>query len=617
MSKHDTDTSDQHAAKRRWLNAHEEGYHKAMGNRQVQMIAIGGAIGTGLFLGAGARLQMAGPALALVYLICGLFSFFILRALGELVLHRPSSGSFVSYAREFLGEKAAYVAGWMYFINWAMTGIVDITAVALYMHYWGAFGGVPQWVFALAALTIVGTMNMIGVKWFAEMEFWFALIKVLAIVTFLVVGTVFLGSGQPLDGNTTGFHLITDNGGFFPHGLLPALVLIQGVVFAFASIEMVGTAAGECKDPQTMVPKAINSVIWRIGLFYVGSVVLLVMLLPWSAYQAGQSPFVTFFSKLGVPYIGSIMNIVVLTAALSSLNSGLYCTGRILRSMAMGGSAPSFMAKMSRQHVPYAGILATLVVYVVGVFLNYLVPSRVFEIVLNFASLGIIASWAFIIVCQMRLRKAIKEGKAADVSFKLPGAPFTSWLTLLFLLSVLVLMAFDYPNGTYTIAALPIIGILLVIGWLVCANALLKFTALRQSSRKMKKNRKLCLSLKRRVNCKIARLRAGQIQITDESAGYAVIKGRQVSPFSPSPYLLQRNTNHIVRLGSFLLFSGFLFHTDIQRFAIGRQRQAVRMSRRIERFHHFIAFRVNHTDFTCLTMRHVGFITRWVKQHSQ
>lgn len=328
MSKHDTDTSDQHAAKRRWLNAHEEGYHKAMGNRQVQMIAIGGAIGTGLFLGAGARLQMAGPALALVYLICGLFSFFILRALGELVLHRPSSGSFVSYAREFLGEKAAYVAGWMYFINWAMTGIVDITAVALYMHYWGAFGGVPQWVFALAALTIVGTMNMIGVKWFAEMEFWFALIKVLAIVTFLVVGTVFLGSGQPLDGNTTGFHLITDNGGFFPHGLLPALVLIQGVVFAFASIEMVGTAAGECKDPQTMVPKAINSVIWRIGLFYVGSVVLLVMLLPWSAYQAGQSPFVTFFSKLGVPYIGSIMNIVVLTAALSSLNSGLYCTGR-------------------------------------------------------------------------------------------------------------------------------------------------------------------------------------------------------------------------------------------------------------------------------------------------
>jgi len=215
MNTNNTQAAEQHAAKRRWLNAHEEGYHKAMGNRQVQMIAIGGAIGTGLFLGAGARLQMAGPALALVYLVCGIFSFFILRALGELVLHRPSSGSFVSYAREFLGEKAAYVAGWMYFINWAMTGIVDITAVALYMHYWGAFGDVPQWVFALGALAIVGTMNMIGVKWFAEMEFWFALVKVLAIVIFLVVGTVFLGTGKPLDGNATGFHLITDNGGFF------------------------------------------------------------------------------------------------------------------------------------------------------------------------------------------------------------------------------------------------------------------------------------------------------------------------------------------------------------------------------------------------------------------
>ncbi|MZX51890.1 amino acid permease [Klebsiella pneumoniae] len=436
-TKHEN-AAEHHAAKRHWLNSHEAGYHKAMGNRQVQMIAIGGAIGTGLFLGAGARLQMAGPALALVYLVCGIFSFFILRALGELVLHRPSSGSFVSYAREFLGEKAAYVAGWMYFVNWAMTGIVDITAVALYMHYWGAFGDVPQWVFALGAL---------------------------AIVAFLVVGTIFLGSGKPLDGNATGFHLITDNGGFFPHGLLPALVLVQGVVFAFASIELVGTAAGECKDPETMVPKAINSVIWRIGLFYVGSVVLLVLLLPWNAYQAGQSPFVTFFSKLGVPYIGSVMNIVVLTAALSSLNSGLYSTGRILRSMSMGGSAPKFMSKMSRHHVPYAGILATLGVYVVGVFLNYLVPSQVFEIVLNVASLGIIASWGFIVVCQMRLRKAIKEGKAAKVSFRMPGAPFTSWLTLLFLFSVLVLMAFDYPNGTYTIGSIPLLAVLLVAGW--------------------------------------------------------------------------------------------------------------------------------------------------------
>ncbi|SFN12783.1 asparagine:proton symporter, AAT family [Izhakiella capsodis] len=459
------DAADKHAARRRWLNSHDSGYHKAMGNRQVQMIAIGGAIGTGLFLGAGARLQAAGPALAIVYLVCGIFCFFILRALGELVLHRPTSGSFVSYAREFMGEKGSYVAGWMYFVNWAMTGIVDITAVALYMHYWHAFGDIPQWALALGALAIVASMNMVGVKWFAEMEFWFALIKVAAIAIFLLVGIVFLGSGKPIDGNTTGFHLISDNGGVFPHGILPALVLIQGVVFAFAAIEMVGVAAGECKDPKNVVPKAVNSVIWRIGLFYVGSILLLVLLLPWNAYQAGESPFVTFFSKLGVPYIGSIMNIVVLSAALSSLNSGLYATARILRSMSMGGSAPKILSKMSKRQVPYMGILVTVLVYVAGVYLNYIVPSRVFEIVLNIASLGIISSWAFIVLCQLKLRKAIREGKAEEVSFKMPGAPYTSWLTLLFLACVLVLMAFDYPNGTWTIASIPVLALLLILGW--------------------------------------------------------------------------------------------------------------------------------------------------------
>ncbi|WP_224652738.1 L-asparagine permease [Pectobacterium versatile] len=462
MTQHSSTNSEHHAAQQR---LHEKGYHQSLGNRHVQMIAIGGSIGTGLFLGAGARLQMAGPALALVYLVCGIFSFFILRALGELIVHRPTSGSFVSYSREFLGEKASYVAGWMYFLNWAMTGIVDITAVALYMHYWGTFADVPQWLFALGALSIVTLMNLIGVKWFAEMEFWFALIKVAAIAIFLVVGTVYLGTGSPLDGNTPGLHLITDNGGLFPHGILPALVLVQGVIFAFAGIEIIGTTAGECKNPEQVLPKAVNSVIWRIGLFYVGSVALLVCLLPWNAYQAGQSPFVTFFSKLGVPYIGTIMNIVVLSAALSSLNSGLYSTGRILRSLSLGGSAPAFLSKMSGQSVPYTGILVTVGIHIIGVVLNYVVPSQVFEIVLNIASLGIICSWAFIILCQMQLRKAIRQGKAKPVAFRMPGAPVTSWLTLAFLVSVLGLMAFDYPNGTWTIATVPVLAIMLIIGW--------------------------------------------------------------------------------------------------------------------------------------------------------
>jgi len=453
------------ADKRSWLDSHEQGYERTLKPRQIQMIAIGGAIGTGLFLGAGARLQLAGPALAIVYLVCGAFSFLILRALGELVMHRPTSGSFVSYAREFLGERGSFVAGWMNYFSAAMTGIVDITAVALYMRYWGTFADVPQWVFALAALAFVGSMNMVAVKWFGEMEFWFSLIKVGALVLFLLVGTAILMMGHSVAGAVPGLHLVSENGGIFPHGLLPAVIIVQGVVFAYAGIELIGTAAGEAQNARKVLPRAINSVMWRIALFYVGSVLLLVLLMPWTAYKAGVSPFVTFFGALGVPGIGTAMNVVVLTAALSSLNSGLYATGRVLRSLAMGGSAPPFVSRMNTQKVPYGGIVATLVVYLVGVILNYLVPSRAFEIVLNVASLGIVSTWGFIVVCQMMLRRAEQRGEVARIDFRMPFAPLTSWLTLGFLLAVLVLMAFDYPDGTYTIAAIPLVAVGLGIGW--------------------------------------------------------------------------------------------------------------------------------------------------------
>ncbi|MGC7298913.1 amino acid permease, partial [Mycobacteroides abscessus subsp. massiliense] len=215
----------------------EQGYHKGLNNRQVQMIGIGGAIGTGLFMGAGGRLHSAGPGLFLVYAVCGVFVFFILRALGELILHRPSSGSFVSYAREFLGEKAAYVAGWMYFFNWAATAIVDVTAIALYMHYWSAFKAIPQWSIALIALVIVLTMNTISVKLFGEMEFWAALIKVVAIMGFLVIGTVFLAGRFTVEGASTGPSVIADNGGLLPTGLMALVIVTSGVVFAYSAVE--------------------------------------------------------------------------------------------------------------------------------------------------------------------------------------------------------------------------------------------------------------------------------------------------------------------------------------------------------------------------------------------
>ncbi len=447
------------------LAQEDEGYHKGLRPRQLQMIAIGGAIGTGLFLGAGGRLRDAGPGLFLVYAVCGVFVFLILRALGELVLHRPSSGSFVSYAREFLGEKAAYVAGWMYFLNWAMTAIVDSTAIALYFHFWGAFEAIPQWLIALVALALVLSMNLISVRLFGELEFWAALIKVAALLAFLVAGTIFLAGRYEIDGERTGFHVISESGGLFPTGLYPLVIVTSGVIFAYAAVELVGTAAGETANPAKIMPRAINSVIARIAVFYVGSLVLLALLLPYTAYRAGESPFVTFFDKLGVDGAGDIMNIVVLTAAFSSLNAGLYSTGRILRSMAINGSAPSFTARMSRNGVPYGGICLTAAIGLVGVFLNGVVPDQAFEIVLNMAALGIIASWATIVICQIQLFRWSQRGILKRPSFRLWGSPYTGYLTLVFLFGVLVLMAFDYPVGTWTVASLAVIVPLLIGGW--------------------------------------------------------------------------------------------------------------------------------------------------------
>ncbi|MGO4859471.1 amino acid permease [Arthrobacter sp. 2MCAF14] len=461
----------------------QSGYKKGLSNRQVQMIGMGGAIGTGLFLGAGGRLASAGPVLPVVYAICGVFAFFVLRALGELVLHRPSSGSFVSYAREFFGEKAAYVSGWVYAISWALTAIVDITAIAVYFHYWTAFSFVPQWVLALAALAVVTGVNLISVKLFGELEFWFAIIKVGALVAFLIVGGIFFGGNFPVAGHSPGFSLIAENGGLLPNGLLPAVIIVQGIVFAYAGIDLIGVAAGETKNPAKVMPKAVNAVIFRIAIFYVGSSALLALLLPFNAYKAGESPFVTFFAAIGVPGAGDVMNFVVLTAALSNLNAGLYSTGRIYRSMAQTGTAPKFMERMSRGGVPYGGILFTAAITLLGVGLNAVVPAMAFEIALNATALAILCTWGTIVLCQLKLYKLSKKGLMIRPAFRMLGAPWTSYITLTFLAAVMVLMVFDFPVGTYTVASLAIIVPALIAGWFAVRRRVHELAIINPASR--------------------------------------------------------------------------------------------------------------------------------------
>ncbi|MGW8951266.1 amino acid permease [Streptomyces sp. NPDC055709] len=449
------------------VDAGDAGYRKDLKSRHINMIAIGGAIGTGLFLGAGGRMANAGPSLFIAYAVCGVFAFFVVRALGELVLYRPSSGAFVSYAREFMGEKGAYTAGWLYFLNWSTTAIADITAAATYAHFWAMFSDIPQWVLALIALAVVLTANLISVKYFGEMEFWFAIIKVAALVIFMLVGIFLVVTQHEVGGHTPGLSTITDNGGVFPVGVMPMLLLIQGVVFAYASVELCGVAAGETENPEKIIPKAINSIMWRVGLFYVGSVVLLALLLPYTAYSGDESPFVTLFDKLGIPGAAGVMNLVVLTAALSSLNSGLYSTGRILRSMSMSGSAPKFTGVMNKGGVPYGGILLTAGFGVLGVVLNYVMPGEAFELVLNFASIGIIGTWGMIMVCSLLFWYRSKDGRVTRPGYRLPWAPWTQITTLVFLASVLVLMWMDDGISRTTVNCLPLIALALVGGWFV------------------------------------------------------------------------------------------------------------------------------------------------------
>src|SRR3954454_10751127 len=425
------------------LGAEQAGYHQTLGSRHVQMIAIGGAIGTGLFLGSASRLHSTGPALIISYAVVGVIAYFLMRALGELVLHRATSGAFVSYMREFYGEPAAFVTGWLYWLNWALTGIAELSAVGLYIQYWWPL--MPTWATVLIALAVVLIINLLSARAFGEFEFWASILKVGAIVMFLVVGLVVVIGQFSIGGHTAGFQNLWSNpGGFWPtmdpyHWYGPILVM-SGVVFAYAAIEMVGVAAGEMEDSKREVPKAVNAVIFRIAIFYCGSILLLVSMLPTTEYKSGTSPFVTVFGRLGLGWMADLIQAVLIVAAMSSLNSGLYSTGRVLRSLGISKQAPQFTLKMSSQGVPWAGIVMTSVVFVFGAVLNFLIPDA-FEVALEAAAIGVLFTWSTIFLCQLRLRRLVDRGVIPASPFQMPGSPYTSIIGLVFLVLVVIGMA--------------------------------------------------------------------------------------------------------------------------------------------------------------------------------
>ncbi|MFD6418850.1 amino acid permease [Streptomyces sp. NPDC060194] len=440
-----------------------EGYTRALGARQIQMIAIGGAIGTGLFLGAGKAIDRAGPSLILAYAIAGLVIFFIMRALGELLMYRPVSGSFSEYAREFVGPFFGFVTGWTYWLFWVVTGITEVTAAATYMTYWW---DIPQWISALAFTVVLYGANLISVKLFGELEFWFSMVKVTAIVGMILICLGILTLGFSDAGDTATVANLWNDGGFFPEGIGGTLMTLQIVMFAFLAVELVGVTAGEAKEPKKVLPKAINTVPWRIAVFYVGALIMILSVVPWSTFEPGVSPFVAAFEEMGLGIGAAIVNFVVLTAALSSCNSGMYSTGRMLRDLALNGQGPKFFTKLTRNGLPLVGTTFSASLMLVGVWINYQWPGDAFNYVVSFATISGMWAWIMILVSQLRYRAKADRGELPQSEFRAPGAPYTSWFALGFIALVIVMMGID-EEARISLYAAPFWAAALGVAYLV------------------------------------------------------------------------------------------------------------------------------------------------------
>lgn len=439
-----------------------EEYHRGLNSRHINMIALGGAIGVGLFLGSGKALHQVGPGLILIYAIAGTMIFFVMRALGELLMYRPVTGSFAEYAGEFVGPWARFATGWGYWLVWIVTGMAEITAVGEYFKFW--FPELPQWIPAFGALVVLCGVNLIAVKLFGEFEFWFALVKVLAIVGLIVLTVLILLFRFSDLGDTATVSNIWSHGGFFPTSPTSALLSFQIVMFAFIGVEMVGQTASESTNPTKVLPRAINAVMWRILLFYVGALAALTTLVPWQQFPTDGSPFVHAFALAGVPAAAGTVNFVVTTAALSSCNSGIYSTGRMLRTLSQEGQAPRAFSRLSSRSVPARAIGITFGTMFIGVVINYVAPEQAFTYITSASTVGALFTWSMIVFSHLGYRRKVTAGELAPSNFRMPMAPYSNYVVLAFLAFVVVLLAFDAETRIALYITPPLV-IALAIGY--------------------------------------------------------------------------------------------------------------------------------------------------------
>lgn len=417
-----------------------ENLSRGLKNRHVQLLAIGGAIGTGLFLGSGRSISLAGPSILFAYAITGTICFFIMRALGELLLSNLNYHSFVDFVHDYLGNGAAFITGWTYWFCWISLAMADLTAAGLYIKYW--LPNIAQWVPSLIVLVILLMMNLTTVKLFGEMEFWFALIKIVAILGLIVIGTFMIIKGFSTDAGKSGFINLWNNGGWFPNGIKGFILAFQMVVFAFTGIELVGLTAGETENPEYVIPRAINNIPIRIIIFYIGALIVIMSIYPWNSINPDKSPFVQVFNAVGIVGAASIVNFVVLTSAASACNSGIFSTSRMVYSLAKEDNAPQSMKKLTSSQVPSNSIIFSAAVIFISVILNYIIPEGVFVLITSISTFCFIFIWAIIVICHLIYRKTNGE-LAAKSKFKMPFYPIANYIILAFLVFVIGVLALN------------------------------------------------------------------------------------------------------------------------------------------------------------------------------
>lgn len=456
---------------------------KSLKNRHVQLIALGGAIGTGLFYGSSESIALAGPSILLAYLVGGLAIFMIVRALGEMSVEDPRAGAFSYYATRYWSKRAGFVSGWNYWFNYILVSMVELSVVGSFVNYW--FPAIPQWVSAAVFLVVIAAMNLLGVSKFGEFEFWFAIIKIVAVIAMIVSGLAVLIAGLPTDsGVKASFsNWFALDGGVLPHGLLQQsadgqwtglLMALVVVMFSFGGTELIGITAGETEDPRRTIPRATNGIIWRILVFYIGALGVIMAVAPWNTIDGTTSPFVQIFDSVGVHAAAGILNFVCLTAVMSVYNSGLYANSRMLYSLARQGNAPEILGKLNFHGVPVVGVLASAAITALAVGVVFLWPDFAFNYLMSIATIAGVINWSMIMVTEIHFRRRVAAGDGPGelagltgdealgrIHFKLPFARVMPYVVLAFLAFVVVLMCFSSSYRVAVIAGVVWLAILL------------------------------------------------------------------------------------------------------------------------------------------------------------